>query len=64
MTSAGGGWTLVASVHENNIKGKCTLGDNWSSDQGRTSNNYNGKMVWLKRRKFHSINCQYQTKLI
>uniref|UniRef100_H2Z0U1 Fibrinogen C-terminal domain-containing protein n=1 Tax=Ciona savignyi TaxID=51511 RepID=H2Z0U1_CIOSA len=36
MTAAGGGWTLVASVHENNIKGKCTLGDNWSGIQGPT----------------------------
>ncbi|XP_047423018.1 intelectin-1-like isoform X4 [Sciurus carolinensis] len=24
MTSAGGGWTLVASVHENSMPGKCT----------------------------------------
>jgi len=34
MSSVGGGWTLVASVHENNIYGKCTAGDNWSCDQG------------------------------
>ena len=33
MTSDGGGWTLVASVHENNINGKCTMGDKWSSEQ-------------------------------
>ena len=33
MTSDGGGWTLVASVHENNINGKCTVGDKWSSEQ-------------------------------
>ncbi|XP_039250619.2 uncharacterized protein LOC120328249 [Styela clava] len=33
MESAGGGWTLVASIHENNIGGKCTLGDMWSSEQ-------------------------------
>ena len=33
MTSDGGGWTLVASVHENNINGKCTAGDKWSSEQ-------------------------------
>ncbi|KAF5914166.1 hypothetical protein HPG69_011998 [Diceros bicornis minor] len=30
MTSGGGGWTLVASVHENNMLGKCTVGDRWS----------------------------------
>uniref|UniRef100_A0A8C7GI42 Uncharacterized protein n=1 Tax=Oncorhynchus kisutch TaxID=8019 RepID=A0A8C7GI42_ONCKI len=29
----GCGWTLVASVHENNIYGKCTLGDRWTSQQ-------------------------------
>ena len=34
METSGGGWTLVGSIHENNIKGKCTLGDNWSDDQG------------------------------
>lgn len=34
MTTDGGGWTLVASVHENYMAGKCTLGDRWSSQQG------------------------------
>ena len=34
MTSGGGGWTLVASVYENNMRGKCTLGNRWSSQQG------------------------------
>ncbi|XP_078481728.1 uncharacterized protein LOC100177669 [Ciona intestinalis] len=34
MTDAGGGWTLVASIHENNIWGKCRVGDKWSSEQG------------------------------
>ena len=37
MDTDGGGWTLVASVHENNIDGKCTVGDKWSSDQGSSS---------------------------
>nr|XP_026693525.1 uncharacterized protein LOC108950076 [Ciona intestinalis] len=32
MTTSGGGWTLVASVHENDIKGKCTTGDIWFSN--------------------------------
>ena len=32
-----GGWTLVASVHENNIDGKCTAGDKWSSEQGSSN---------------------------
>ncbi|XP_053554444.1 intelectin-1-like [Bombina bombina] len=34
MTTNGGGWTLVASVHENSMAGKCTVGDRWSSQQG------------------------------
>ena len=34
MDTDGGGWTLVASVHENNINGKCTVGDKWSSEEG------------------------------
>ena len=34
MTAAGGGWTLVASIHENNIYGKCSPGDKWSSEEG------------------------------
>ncbi|XP_049566199.1 intelectin-1 [Orcinus orca] len=34
MTSGDGGWTLVASVHENHIPGKCMVGDRWSSQQG------------------------------
>lgn len=42
MESAGGGWTLVASVHENNIYGRCTLGDKWSSEQGKTNTLFPG----------------------
>jgi len=35
MESVGGGWTLVASIHENNYGyGKCTAGDRWSSENG------------------------------
>ncbi|XP_078474389.1 intelectin-1a-like [Lampetra fluviatilis] len=34
MNTNGGGWTLVASVHENNIAAKCAIGDRWSSQQG------------------------------
>ncbi|KAM9496465.1 intelectin-like [Clarias gariepinus] len=37
MTTDGGGWTLVASVHENDFKGKCTKGDVWSSETGGDS---------------------------
>nr|XP_032832586.1 intelectin-1b-like [Petromyzon marinus] len=37
MNTNGGGWTLVASVHENNIAAKCTTGDRWTSQQGSNS---------------------------
>jgi len=46
METDGGGWTLVASVHENDIQGKCSPGDLWSSDQGlQVSTEYNGKII-------------------
>jgi len=38
MTTNGGGWTLVASIHENNIYGQCTVGDRWTSQQGNAVN--------------------------
>ncbi|KAJ8353095.1 hypothetical protein AAFF_G00109860, partial [Aldrovandia affinis] len=34
MTTAGGGWTLVASVHENNMYGKCTVGTAGPASRG------------------------------
>ncbi|KAG1926732.1 intelectin-like [Pimephales promelas] len=46
MTTAGGGWTLVASVHENNMFGKCTVGDRWSSQQGSEPNRPDGEGTW------------------
>ncbi|XP_043099116.1 intelectin-like [Puntigrus tetrazona] len=46
MTTAGGGWTLVASVHENNMFGKCTVGDRWSSQQGSNPNWPEGDGTW------------------
>ncbi|KAG8435228.1 hypothetical protein GDO86_013250, partial [Hymenochirus boettgeri] len=46
MTTSGGGWTLVASVHENNIYGKCTVGDRWSSQQGNNVNYPGGDGNW------------------
>ncbi|XP_041070082.1 intelectin-1a-like [Carcharodon carcharias] len=46
MTSNGGGWTLVASIHENNINGKCTIGDRWSSQQGNNANVPAGDKSW------------------
>ncbi|XP_076809736.1 uncharacterized protein LOC143452591 [Clavelina lepadiformis] len=55
MDTAGGGWTLVASIHENNINGKCTIGDNWSSDQGLTDTSYVGGENWQNFNAFGSV---------
>lgn len=54
MTTAGGGWTLVASVHENNIKGKCSVGDRWSSQQGNDLNLPEGDGAWANTATFGS----------
>merc|ERR1712136_282817 len=45
METVGGGWTLVASIHENNINGDCTVGDKWSSEHGFREK-YNGESSW------------------
>lgn len=52
MTTAGGGWTLVASVHENNMRGRCTVGDRWSSQQGNDRNVPDGDGNWANRNTF------------
>uniref|UniRef100_A0A3P8XK21 Fibrinogen C-terminal domain-containing protein n=1 Tax=Esox lucius TaxID=8010 RepID=A0A3P8XK21_ESOLU len=52
MTTAGGGWTLVASVHEDNIYGKCTLGDRWTSQQGNNANRPQGDGNWVNMKTF------------
>ncbi|KAI5103475.1 intelectin 3 precursor, partial [Silurus meridionalis] len=52
MTTAGGGWTLVASVHENNINGKCTVGDHWSSEQGSDPKRPDGERAWVNSATF------------
>ncbi|KAG7488564.1 hypothetical protein MATL_G00035900 [Megalops atlanticus] len=52
MTTAGGGWTLVASVHENNLFGKCTVGDRWSSQQGNNPNVPEGDGSWSNKVTF------------
>ncbi|XP_038639304.1 intelectin-1a-like [Scyliorhinus canicula] len=54
MTSNGGGWTLVASIHENNMYGKCTNGDRWSSQQGNNANNPAGERSWANYATFGS----------
>ncbi|XP_069074059.1 intelectin-1-like isoform X2 [Pleurodeles waltl] len=52
MTTNGGGWTLVASVHENNMYGKCTTGDRWSSQQGSNPNLPQGDDNWANYNTF------------
>uniref|UniRef100_A0A8C8SZE9 Fibrinogen C-terminal domain-containing protein n=1 Tax=Pelusios castaneus TaxID=367368 RepID=A0A8C8SZE9_9SAUR len=54
MTTDGGGWTLVASVHENNAYGKCTTGDRWSSQQGSNSHYPEGDGNWANYNIFGS----------
>ena len=52
LTTAGGGWTLVTSVHENSIYGKCTVGDRWSSQQGNNVDVTDGDGNWSNRNTF------------
>ncbi|XP_059574143.1 intelectin-like protein [Alligator mississippiensis] len=54
MTTCGGGWTLVASVHENNARGKCTVGDRWSSQQGSSPLYPEGDGNWANNNTFGS----------
>ncbi|CAM5124343.1 unnamed protein product [Natator depressus] len=54
MTTKGGSWTLVASVHENNAYGKCTTGDRWSSQQGSNINYPEGEGNWANYNTFGS----------
>ncbi|XP_073715083.1 intelectin isoform X2 [Misgurnus anguillicaudatus] len=55
MTTAGGGWTLVSSVHENNMNGKCTVGDRWSSEQGSDPNRPDGEGTWSNTVTFGTV---------
>ncbi|XP_072494687.1 intelectin-1-like isoform X1 [Notamacropus eugenii] len=54
MRSGGGGWTLVASVHENHLAGKCTQGDRWSSQQGNKADYPEGDGNWANYATFGS----------
>uniref|UniRef100_A0A4X2JRI5 Fibrinogen C-terminal domain-containing protein n=1 Tax=Vombatus ursinus TaxID=29139 RepID=A0A4X2JRI5_VOMUR len=54
MRSGGGGWTLVASVHENHLAGKCTQGDRWSSQQGNRPDYPEGDGNWANYATFGS----------
>ena len=59
FTADGGGWTLVASIHENNIgdgsTGKCTVGDKWSSEQGNDPTRLRGDGNWQNRNIFGHV---------
>uniref|UniRef100_H2YWG1 Fibrinogen C-terminal domain-containing protein n=1 Tax=Ciona savignyi TaxID=51511 RepID=H2YWG1_CIOSA len=55
MGDAGGGWTLVASIHENNIFGKCTIGDKWSSEQGNSLTDHASSGNWQNNNIFGSV---------
>jgi len=33
MESAGGGWTLVATINDNDVADKCSLDDLWFSNE-------------------------------
>ncbi|XP_078696802.1 intelectin-1a-like [Branchiostoma floridae x Branchiostoma belcheri] len=55
MTTAGGGWTLVSSVHEDDMNGKCTAGDRWSSTRGNNRNYPGGDGNWANVHTFGSM---------
>lgn len=76
MTTAGGGWTLVSSVHENNMYGKCTAGDRWSSEQGSNPSRPDGEGTWSNTVTFGTVlaatsddykvvfNCEYHLYIL
>ncbi|KAI8517186.1 response to nematode [Branchiostoma belcheri] len=55
MTTAGGGWTLVSSVHEDDMYGKCTAGDRWTSTRGNNINYPEGDGNWANVHTFGSM---------
>ncbi|CAH1240165.1 ITLN2 [Branchiostoma lanceolatum] len=55
MTTAGGGWTLVSSVHEDDLYGKCTVGDRWTSTRGNNINYPGGDGNWANVHTFGSM---------
>jgi len=52
-----GGWTLVASVHDNNPyeTGRCTKGDRWSSENGPSSRMPKGDKNWENFNTFGGV---------
>ncbi|CAH1240163.1 ITLN2 [Branchiostoma lanceolatum] len=55
MTTAGGGWTLVSSVHEDDMFGKCTAGDRWTSTRGNNRHYPGGDGNWANVHTFGSM---------
>ena len=50
---ADGCWTLVASIHEDNVKAKCDKKDLWATtDGGKNANNKLGTGNWFSNSKF------------
>ncbi|XP_078484130.1 intelectin-1a-like [Ciona intestinalis] len=60
MSTDGGGWTFVASIHENDMKGRCTAGDKWSSERGNQKSNPHGDGNWENNNTFGRI--EYATR--
>ena len=57
MNIDGGGWTLVATIHENNIRssGRCTTGDKWSSEHGHERGSQIGAEAWFNYATFGNV---------
>ena len=58
MNIDGGGWTLVATIHENNARsktGKCTTGDKWSSEHGNEIDSQIGAEAWFNYATFGNV---------
>ena len=57
MNVDNGGWTLVASVHENNIRstGECSVGDKWSSEHGNENGSQVGAEAWFNLNIFGAV---------
>ena len=57
MKIDGGGWTLVATIHENNINssGRCTSGDKWSSEHGNQPGSQIGAEAWFNYATFGNV---------
>lgn len=55
MTTAGGGWTLVATVHEDNVGSKCDSQDKWTSTKGNSAAHPKGDGNWENEAVFGSL---------